>query len=122
MRFLTLEKYLRVSRIIHQNLPTITYFSVHTRIIHIVKFLLSFHTTILYTVHNLFVSANHYSLVLHSGATCLNTRMTELLLDGSCYLLLEKPTATDYICAFSYKSFSHAYCCWFTCSMHLCRH
>ena len=26
------------------------------------------------------------------------------------------------ICAFSYMSFAHVYCCWFRCSMYLCTH
>ena len=33
--------------------------------------------------------------------------------------LLEKSIATVCICAFSYMSFPHAYCCWFRCSMYL---
>ena len=51
-----------------------------------------------------FYSAKHYS----------NERSE---MEGYCTRLQEKSTATVFICAFSYMSFPHAYCCYFRRSM-----
>ena len=40
-------------------------------------------------------------------------------MEGYCSRVLEKSIATVYVCAFSYMSFPHAYCCCFSCSIYL---
>ena len=106
----------------------------------------SIHTTIRYAAHNLL--CKRYPLFVRSSqrrssnehSTCLNTRLTELLLnwrialfnifsleniykmESSCSRLPEKSSVTVCTRAFPYISFPHVDCCWFRCSMYSCTH